>query len=263
MKFPTEIREEAFQQSVGWGLAVLLVPFAQLVFTVVHWRVARGAFFLAIAGIGIVGLAAGLGNASSADSGRPGWVGKLLPKTDSVQGLTQEINRLREEIIEVEARLATQTQAVTKEYNELAAQRATLKSGDNAGVEAFNVAAAEYAGHRKVLDAERAGLQRRQTELNALLSERAAAAPASVASPAASSGGVVMYSTRTCPACRAAKNYFARKRIPYVEKDVQTSPQAAAEFRQLKGRGVPLLLIKGRRIEGFSTLEIDAALAGS
>ena len=33
-----------------------------------------------------------------------------------------------------------------------------------------------------------------------------------------------MFTTATCPACRSAKEYFARKGVPYEERDVNGSP---------------------------------------
>ena len=41
-----------------------------------------------------------------------------------------------------------------------------------------------------------------------------------------------MYTTSTCPACRAAKEYFARKGVPYDERNVEGSPAARQEFQR-------------------------------
>jgi hypothetical protein len=41
---------KAFQESVGWGIAVLLVPFANLVFAIKHWGVAKKPFLLSLVG---------------------------------------------------------------------------------------------------------------------------------------------------------------------------------------------------------------------
>ena len=47
---------QAFRRHVGWGLAVLFVPLANLVFSIVHWAEAKRPFFL---GLLAVALAAG------------------------------------------------------------------------------------------------------------------------------------------------------------------------------------------------------------
>jgi len=44
----------AFQTSLIWGLATLLIPFAGLVFALTHWDEAKGAFFTALAGAAVM-----------------------------------------------------------------------------------------------------------------------------------------------------------------------------------------------------------------
>jgi hypothetical protein len=40
----------AFQESVGWGLGCLLVPFVSLIFLVMYWDRANRPFFVQLAG---------------------------------------------------------------------------------------------------------------------------------------------------------------------------------------------------------------------
>ena len=40
-----------FQQSIGWGLAVLFLPFAGLIFLFVHWEKGKNGFLLMVAGL--------------------------------------------------------------------------------------------------------------------------------------------------------------------------------------------------------------------
>jgi len=47
----------AFRERILWGLACLLLPPAALVFTVLHWDVAKKPFFIQLFGFGIVLLA--------------------------------------------------------------------------------------------------------------------------------------------------------------------------------------------------------------
>lgn len=51
----------AFCVGVGWGLAVLFLPIANLVFVFVHWPVARKPFLLGLTGLAAAMVAVGLG----------------------------------------------------------------------------------------------------------------------------------------------------------------------------------------------------------
>ncbi|PVV12536.1 MAG: hypothetical protein B6D77_05440 [gamma proteobacterium symbiont of Ctena orbiculata] len=63
---------------------------------------------------------------------------------------------------------------------------------------------------------------------------------------------VVMYSTKRCGYCKQARQYFKRKAIPYVEYDVETSQKGRRDYKKLGGRGVPIILVGERRLNGFS-----------
>jgi glutaredoxin len=63
---------------------------------------------------------------------------------------------------------------------------------------------------------------------------------------------VVMYSTSTCPYCIKAKRYFRKNNIPFEERDINKSKQARREFKELGGRGVPLILVGSKQMRGFS-----------
>lgn len=63
---------------------------------------------------------------------------------------------------------------------------------------------------------------------------------------------VVMYSTQWCPYCRKARAYFERHQINYVEYDIDASAQYRAQYQALNGRGVPLILVGDKRLQGFS-----------
>jgi hypothetical protein len=44
----------AFQESILWGIGVLVFPVLQLVFLIVNWQRAKGPFILQLYGIGLV-----------------------------------------------------------------------------------------------------------------------------------------------------------------------------------------------------------------
>lgn len=70
-------------------------------------------------------------------------------------------------------------------------------------------------------------------------------------------GEVVLYMATWCGYCKAAKAYLAQKSIAYRELDIDT-PAGKTAFTQIGGRGVPVLLAQGQRINGFSPQAYDA-----
>lgn len=68
---------------------------------------------------------------------------------------------------------------------------------------------------------------------------------------------VIMYSTSWCGYCKKARKHFERNNIPYREHDIEKSKKAAQEYKRLNGRGVPVILIGKRRMNGFSASTFD------
>jgi glutaredoxin len=62
---------------------------------------------------------------------------------------------------------------------------------------------------------------------------------------------VVMFSIDFCPACEAAKQYFAENGIAYNEFNLDESERARDAFERLGGRGTPLLFLEGESMNGF------------
>jgi glutaredoxin len=71
---------------------------------------------------------------------------------------------------------------------------------------------------------------------------------------------VIMYSTRWCPYCIKARDYFNRHQFSYVEYDIETSATNLENFQALNGNGVPLILAGDRRMQGFSPQSFEALL---
>lgn len=63
---------------------------------------------------------------------------------------------------------------------------------------------------------------------------------------------VVMYSADWCGVCKEAKAYFQKNNIPFKDYDVENSAKARREFRSMGGKGVPIILVGKRRMNGFS-----------
>ncbi len=68
---------------------------------------------------------------------------------------------------------------------------------------------------------------------------------------------VVMYSATWCGICTKAKQYFKTNNIPYVVYDIEKSRAGKQGFKQLKGRGVPIILVGGKRMNGFSVAKFE------
>ena len=81
-------------------------------------------------------------------------------------------------------------------------------------------------------------------------------------SKATKSGNVIMYSTSWCGYCKKAAAHFRKNNIPFTEYDIEKSKQAALEYRKLKGRGVPVILIGERRMNGFNARVFDQIYFG-
>lgn len=69
---------------------------------------------------------------------------------------------------------------------------------------------------------------------------------------------VMMYSTAWCPTCRKAKAYFNERGIDFEEYDVETSEKGKRDFKELNGKGVPIILVGEKRLNGFSKSAFNA-----
>ena len=63
---------------------------------------------------------------------------------------------------------------------------------------------------------------------------------------------VVLYSAVWCGYCTKARNYFKANNIPYKEYDVEKSQKGKRDYKKLKAKGVPVILVGERRLNGFS-----------
>lgn len=64
--------------------------------------------------------------------------------------------------------------------------------------------------------------------------------------------GVILYSTAWCGYCQKARVFFKENNIPFVEFDIEKSPEGHAQYKQLGGSGVPLVLIRGKVLKGYN-----------
>jgi glutaredoxin-like YruB-family protein len=72
---------------------------------------------------------------------------------------------------------------------------------------------------------------------------------------------VIIFTTPTCPWCRAAKQYFIQKKVKFTEVDVTKNQSAIKDLIRLTGQtGVPVILIDNKPVVGFDRAKIDKLL---
>ena len=71
---------------------------------------------------------------------------------------------------------------------------------------------------------------------------------------------VKMLATSWCGYCARARAYLNSRGIPFQELDVEKSAQGRQEYRELKGRGVPIILVGNQRMNGYDQGRLEAML---
>ena len=67
-----------------------------------------------------------------------------------------------------------------------------------------------------------------------------------------------MYATSWCGVCRKARSYFRANGIAFTEFDVENSARGKREFKRLGGRGVPVILVGKKRLNGFNRTAFES-----
>ena len=83
-------------------------------------------------------------------------------------------------------------------------------------------------------------------------------APAAAAQSA--KAPVKMLATSWCGYCARARAYLNSRGIPFQELDVEKSAEGRKEYRALKGRGVPIILVGDQRMNGYDQGRLEAML---
>jgi len=68
----------------------------------------------------------------------------------------------------------------------------------------------------------------------------------------AKSKKVVMYSASWCGVCARARRFFQAEGIPFSELDIEKSQSARRDWKRMNATGVPVILVGGKRMNGFS-----------
>ncbi len=70
-----------------------------------------------------------------------------------------------------------------------------------------------------------------------------------------------VYTTTHCPYCRKVKDYLKKIGMPFVEYNLDKNPKYVQEVIRLTHQtGVPVVVLKGRKIIGFDKKKIDETL---
>jgi glutaredoxin len=249
----------AWRQSIGWFLLAFFVPFGRLIFVCMHWSETKGPFLMTYVGVAIM-FAGIFAVPDVREHAMKDIRTRMGVKETPARNYTAEIQEHRDQLELLQASFAQDGVELTKQYQQLDAQRKALKPGDTEATLKFNEAAAAYQARNTARKQMQQRMDTTQKELDELLEARSRSAARNASSNNSNNKKVVMYTTSRCPACKAAKQYFAQKGVSYDEIDVETSRSGYEEFRRLGGQGVPLIMVGDKKLEGFNAMALDAML---
>ena len=70
-----------------------------------------------------------------------------------------------------------------------------------------------------------------------------------------------VYTTTHCPYCKKVKDYLKKIGMPFTEYNLDRNPKYVQEVIRLTHQtGVPVVVLKGRKIIGFDKKKIDETL---
>ena len=73
---------------------------------------------------------------------------------------------------------------------------------------------------------------------------------------------VIIYSASWCGVCKQAKKYFNQQGITYKEYDIEKSAKGRKDFKRLRARGVPVILVGKQRMDGFDIAAFNEMYRG-
>ena len=75
-------------------------------------------------------------------------------------------------------------------------------------------------------------------------------------------GGIVMYCTSWCPACRRARAWFSARNLEFIEVDIDDNPAASAQVKKWNNgnRSTPTFDIDGLIINDFDERKLTEAV---
>ena len=67
---------------------------------------------------------------------------------------------------------------------------------------------------------------------------------------------VILYATDWCGYCDKARELMDSNNISYYEYDIEKSKEGRKQYKDLRGKGIPVLLIGGEVIHGYYPTKI-------
>ena len=74
-------------------------------------------------------------------------------------------------------------------------------------------------------------------------------------------GDIQMIASVTCIYCAEARAWFNAYRVPFNECLIERDAACAATYNALMAPGTPMLIVRGKRLVGFSAQAVAEALA--
>ncbi|MES2825364.1 MAG: glutaredoxin family protein [Pseudomonadota bacterium] len=74
---------------------------------------------------------------------------------------------------------------------------------------------------------------------------------------------VIMYSTSWCSYCKKARSYFVENGISFVDYDIENDKNAKRAYDALGAKGVPVIVVGKKRMNGFSVAGFKTLLSSS
>ena len=74
-------------------------------------------------------------------------------------------------------------------------------------------------------------------------------------------GDIFMIASETCTYCAKARAWFEANQVPFGECLIERDAYCASKYNALMAPGTPVLLVRGKRLLGFSAQAVVDALA--
>ena len=71
---------------------------------------------------------------------------------------------------------------------------------------------------------------------------------------------VTLYTAEWCGICKNAKAHLRQRGVYFLEYDVEKSDTGKIDYRKLKAKGVPVILVGNQRMNGFNAAKLDKLL---
>jgi mycoredoxin len=71
---------------------------------------------------------------------------------------------------------------------------------------------------------------------------------------------IILYSATWCGYCRAAREFLDKSGMAYTEHDIEKSDTGKAAYKDLGGGGIPIMIVGGETLHGWSAERLQHML---